>query len=117
MARSGHEFCLCRQFTYWTIFPPTAEHHIRATGTPSQQPAQEGQKAEEGQPFEDMVLEPYHDRLLGSFQLCTCGCRRPGFPVMADHKNIFMLLLEGVFMFKEGISGALALECEGSGLV
>ena len=47
---------------YTTFIPPEwAEHHIRATGTPSQQLAQEGQKAEESQPFEDMVPKPYHN--------------------------------------------------------
>ena len=51
-----------RDAIYAAFIPPEwVEHHIRATGTPSQQLAQEGQKAEEGQPFEDMVLEPYHD--------------------------------------------------------
>ena len=51
-----------RDAIYAAFIPPEwAEHHIRATGTPSQRLAQEGQKAKESQPFEDMVLELYHD--------------------------------------------------------
>src|SRR5258706_4083105 len=41
--------------------PEWAEHHIRAMDTPSQQLAQEVQKAEESQPLEDMVPAQYHD--------------------------------------------------------
>src|SRR5258705_6571543 len=41
--------------------PEWAEHHIRAMDTPSQQLAQEVQKAEESQPLENMVPAPYHD--------------------------------------------------------
>ena len=41
---------------YATFIPPEwAEHHIRATGTPSQRLAQEAQKAEVSQPLKDMV--------------------------------------------------------------
>src|SRR5258707_4621815 len=43
------------------IPPEWAEHHIRATGTPSQQLAQEAQKAEVSQPLEDMVPAQYHN--------------------------------------------------------
>ena len=51
-----------RDVIYAAFIPPEwVEHHIRATGTPSQRLAQEGQKVEEGRPFEDMVPEPYHD--------------------------------------------------------
>src|SRR5258708_3392664 len=47
---------------YAAFIPPEwAEHHIRATGTPSQQLAQEAQKAEVSQPLEDMVPAQYHD--------------------------------------------------------
>src|SRR5258708_23485773 len=47
---------------YAVFIPPEwAEHHIRATGTPSQQLAQEVQKAEVSRPLEDMVLGQYHD--------------------------------------------------------
>src|SRR5258707_813653 len=57
-----------RWVTHRTIILPTvfippewAEHHIRATDTPSQRLAQEVQKAEVSQPLEDMVLAQYHD--------------------------------------------------------
>src|SRR5258705_9652337 len=47
---------------YAAFIPPEwAEHHIRATDTPSQWLAQEAQKAEVSQPLEDMVLAQYHD--------------------------------------------------------
>ena len=47
---------------YTMFIPPEwAEHHIRATGTPSQWLAQEGQKVEEDQPFEDIMPGLYHD--------------------------------------------------------
>src|SRR5258707_3168109 len=47
---------------YAVFIPPEwAEHHIRATGTPSQQLAQEVQKAEVSRPLEDMVPAQYHD--------------------------------------------------------
>src|SRR5258707_14857116 len=43
------------------IPPEWAEHYIRATDTPSQQLAQEAQKAEESQPPENMVPAQYHN--------------------------------------------------------
>src|SRR5258708_17830318 len=47
---------------YATFIPPEwAEHHIRATDTPSQQLAQEAQKAEVSRPLNDMVLAQYHN--------------------------------------------------------
>src|SRR5258707_439771 len=47
---------------YTAFIPPEwAEHHIRATDTPSQQLAQEAQKAEVSWPLEDMVPAQYHD--------------------------------------------------------
>src|SRR5260221_10803095 len=47
---------------YAAFIPPEwAEHHIRATDTPSQRLAQEAQKAEGSQPLEDMVLAQYHN--------------------------------------------------------
>src|SRR6266481_1662133 len=47
---------------YAAFIPPEwVEHHIRATNTPSQQLAQEAQKAEVSQPLEDMVPAQYHD--------------------------------------------------------
>ncbi len=47
---------------YTTFIPPEwAEHHIRATDTPSQWLAQEVQKAEVSQPLEDMVPTQYHN--------------------------------------------------------
>src|SRR5258708_1989275 len=47
---------------YTTFIPPEwVEHYIRATDTPSQQLAQEVQKAEESRPLEDMVLAQHHD--------------------------------------------------------
>src|SRR5258707_13312653 len=47
---------------YATFIPPEwAEHHIRATGTPLQQLAQEAQKAEVSWPLEDMVPAQFHD--------------------------------------------------------
>src|SRR5260221_4211282 len=51
-----------RDAIYTTFIPPErAEHHIRATDTPSQQLAQEAQKAEVSQPLEDVVLAQYHN--------------------------------------------------------
>src|SRR6266436_285559 len=51
-----------RDAIYAAFIPPEwAEHHIRATGTPSQRLAQEVQKAEVSQPLKDMVPAPYHD--------------------------------------------------------
>src|SRR5258705_324378 len=47
---------------YAAFIPPEwVEHHIRATNTPSQQLAQEAQKAEVSRPLEDMVPAQYHD--------------------------------------------------------
>src|SRR5258708_17055749 len=47
---------------YAAFIPPEwAEHHIRATGIPLQQLAQEVQKAEVSQPLKDMVPAQYHD--------------------------------------------------------
>ena len=47
---------------YAAFIPPEwAEHYIRAMDTPSQQLAQEAQKAEESRPLQDMVLAQYHD--------------------------------------------------------
>ena len=47
---------------YTMFIPPEwAEHHIRAMDTPSQQLAQEAQKAEVSQPLKDMVPAQYHD--------------------------------------------------------
>src|SRR6266446_3497743 len=47
---------------YAAFIPPEwAEHHIRATDTPSQWLAQEVQKAEVSWPLKDMVLAQYHD--------------------------------------------------------
>ncbi len=37
-------------------------------------------------------------------------CRRSGFAIMTDHKYTVMLLLEGSFMFKKSINGALKCE-------
>src|SRR5258708_14631972 len=51
-----------RDAIYTVFIPPEwAEHHIRATDTPSQQLAQEAQKAEVSQPLEDVVLAQYHN--------------------------------------------------------
>src|SRR5258707_14248159 len=51
-----------RDAIYTTFIPPEwAEHHIRARGTPSQQLAQEAQKAEVSRPLEDIMLAQYHD--------------------------------------------------------
>src|SRR6266436_2033611 len=51
-----------RDAIYAMFIPPEwVEHYIRATDTPSQQLAQEVQKAEESQPLENMVLAQYHD--------------------------------------------------------
>src|SRR5258708_26681624 len=51
-----------RDAIYAVFIPPEwAEHHIRATDTPSQQLAQEAQKAEVSRPLKDMVLAQYHD--------------------------------------------------------
>src|SRR5258708_23263429 len=51
-----------RDSIYAAFIPPGwAEHHIRATDTPSQWLAQEAQKAEVSQPLEDMVLAQYHN--------------------------------------------------------
>src|SRR5260221_9921865 len=51
-----------RDVIYTMFIPPEwAEHHIRATNTPSQWLAQEVQKAEESQPLEDMVPAQYHN--------------------------------------------------------
>src|SRR5260221_6085612 len=51
-----------RDAIYAVFIPPEwAEHHIRATGTPSQRLAQEAQKAEVSRPLEDMVLAQYHN--------------------------------------------------------
>src|SRR5260370_3450095 len=47
---------------YAAFIPPEwAEHHIRATDTPSQWLAQEAQKAEVSRPLKDMVLAQYHN--------------------------------------------------------
>src|SRR5258708_5454113 len=47
---------------YAVFIPPEwAEHYIRAMDTPSQQLAQEVQKAEGSQPLKDMVLALYHN--------------------------------------------------------
>src|SRR5258705_9107368 len=43
------------------IPPERAEHYIRATDPPSQQLAQEAQKAEGSQPLKDMVLAQYQN--------------------------------------------------------
>src|SRR5258707_5812015 len=51
-----------RDAIYAAFIPPEwAEHHIRAMDTPSQQLAQEAQKAEVSQPLKDMVPAQYHD--------------------------------------------------------
>src|SRR5258708_1278561 len=51
-----------RNAIYAIFIPPEwAEHYIRAMDTPLQQLAQEVQKAEGSQPFEDMVPAQYHD--------------------------------------------------------
>src|SRR5258708_19966847 len=51
-----------RDAIYTTFIPPEwVEHHIRAMNTPSQQLAQEVQKAEVSQPLKDMVPAQYHD--------------------------------------------------------
>src|SRR5258707_3576632 len=51
-----------RDAIYAAFIPPEwAEHYIRATDTPSQQLAQEAQKAEESQPPENMVPAQYHN--------------------------------------------------------
>src|SRR5258708_30997593 len=51
-----------RDVIYTAFIPPEwAEHHIRATDTPSQRLAQEAQKAEVSQPLKDMVPAQYHD--------------------------------------------------------
>src|SRR5260370_11683805 len=51
-----------RDAIYAAFIPPEwAEHHIRATDTPSQWLAQEAHKAEVSQPLEDMVLAQYHN--------------------------------------------------------
>src|SRR5260221_6848841 len=51
-----------RDAIYAAFIPPEwAEHHIRATDTPSQWLAQEAQKAEVSRPLEDMVLAQYHN--------------------------------------------------------
>src|SRR5258707_14831983 len=47
---------------YTAFIPPEwVEHYIRATDTPSQQLAQEAQKAEESQPLANMVPAQYHN--------------------------------------------------------
>ena len=47
---------------YAAFIPPEwEEEYIGAMDTPSQQLAQEAQKAEESQPLEDMVPVQYHD--------------------------------------------------------
>src|SRR5258708_30075135 len=43
------------------IPPEWVEHYSRATDPPSQQLAQEAQKAEESRPLKDMVLAQYHN--------------------------------------------------------
>src|SRR5260370_14535967 len=51
-----------RDTIYTAFIPPEwEEQYIAAMDTPSQQLAQEAQKAEESQPLEDMVLVQYHD--------------------------------------------------------
>src|SRR6266436_4189337 len=51
-----------RDVIYTTFIPPEwVEHQIRAMDTPSQQLAQEAQKAEVSQPLKDMVPAQYHD--------------------------------------------------------
>src|SRR5260221_6949296 len=51
-----------RDVIYAVFIPPEwAGHHIRAMDTPSQQLAQEAQKAEVSQPLKDMVLAQYHN--------------------------------------------------------
>jgi len=51
-----------RDTIYTTFIPPEwEEQYIGAMDTPSQQLAQEAQKAEESQPLEDMVLVQYCD--------------------------------------------------------
>src|SRR6266436_4559897 len=51
-----------RDAIYTVFIPPEwAEHYIRATDTPSQQLAQEAQKAEGSRPLKDMVPAQYHD--------------------------------------------------------
>src|SRR5260221_9068338 len=51
-----------RDAIYAMFIPPEwAEHYIRATDTPSQQLAQEAQKAEQSQPPKNMVQAQYHD--------------------------------------------------------
>src|SRR5258707_503299 len=51
-----------RDAIYTMFIPPEwVEHYIRATDTPSQQLAQEAQKAEESWPPKNMVLAQYHN--------------------------------------------------------
>src|SRR5260221_13957555 len=51
-----------RDMIYAMSIPPEwEEQYIGAMDTPSQQLAQEAQKAEESQPLKDMVLVQYHD--------------------------------------------------------
>src|SRR5258708_7485194 len=51
-----------RDVIYAAFIPPKwEEQYIEAMDTPSQQLAQEAQKAEESQPLKDMVLVQYHD--------------------------------------------------------
>src|SRR5258708_39912134 len=51
-----------RDVIYAAFIPPKwEEQYIEAMDTPSQQLAQEAQKAEESQPLEDMVLVQYCD--------------------------------------------------------
>src|SRR5258708_12623345 len=51
-----------RDAIYAKFIPPEwAEHYIRAMDTPSQQLAQEVQKAAESRPPENMVLPPSHN--------------------------------------------------------
>src|SRR5258708_36714514 len=51
-----------RDMIYAMFIPAEwAEHYIRAMDTPSQQLAQEAQKAEESQPPKNMVPAQYHD--------------------------------------------------------
>src|SRR5258708_1732852 len=59
---AGNDRLEPRDAVYTTFIPPEwAEHYIRATDTPSQQLAQEAQKAEGSQPLEDMVPAQYHN--------------------------------------------------------
>src|SRR5260370_29981967 len=53
------------------------------------------------------------DQSIGCYRHCIWRCGRPGLVVMMEHQHIFMLLMEGVFVFKEGINSALEHECTG----